>query len=445
MLCAGLLLLLGAGYAHGGPPLSQILSLGDPQRAALPQRTKDRAIQRYGLRAMALRQDFVARHVPTYKVEIPDEKQPHRIRDQKGSGRCWIYATDRVLRSKLAARGCAAPELSTTFINYHTLRQVSRGLLVELAHGKAVDLDRVVEEASEGGYQAWAIDIIRRKGIVPKQTRDTTADGANSGLAITQLQTLLASAVRDCKRVKDGPQATRRRRKIAVDYGKQVDQLLNTTIGSPPKQFTIDGKRYTPKTYCEKALGLGAKDLDYVTLTHDPNRAWYRGYTHAECTGMPATVAYNVPADVLERAMKKTIRKGEAVYFAVNYDEDENPHWVSGEHVPKSATGVLSVAAFDYAPYIPQGLINKRDRVSAGINGSNHAMAITGYDPGKRGGSVVKWKVENSHGKSSDDKGHLHMYDDFFRHYADEVVVPRSALPKGLLKRLTARPPLGTE
>ena len=32
------------------------------------------------------------------------------------------------------------------------------------------------------------------------------------------------------------------------------------------------------------------------------------------------------------------------------------------------------------------------------------------------------------------------MYDDFFRHYVEEVTVPRSAVPKALLKKIEAKP-----
>jgi bleomycin hydrolase len=302
-----------------------------------------------------------------------------------------------------------------------------------------VDIDTVLVDATEGGYQSWAIDLVKKRGIVPKTKMGTTSDGANSALALAQLHRLLATAVRDCDRVGEGRNAKAQRKSIARNYRKKVDQLLNTTIGRPPKRFSVGGKQYSPKTYV-KALGLKDKDLDYVTLTHDPSRGWYRGYEHAVCTGMKACVAYNVPMSVIQSAAKKTIKSGEAVYFSVNHDKDENPHWVSGKNIPKAARGVLSVSAFNYKPYIPAQKLSKRDLVSAGISTANHAMAITAYDPGDKRGSVRKWKVENSHGSKTGDRGYYHMYDDFFRRYAEEVVVPRSVLTKAVLKRIAAHP-----
>ena len=59
---------------------------------------------------------------------------------------------------------------------------------------------------------------------------------------------------------------------------------------------------------------------------------------------------------------------------------------------------------------------------------------------------MAKGKVENSHGKGAGDKGHFHMYADYFRHYGEDIVVPRSAVRGGAVfvadgeNRLRRRP-----
>jgi len=107
---AALLVLLAHNTAMARQPapvsgLKRVLTMGDAQKAGLPASVRQQAVARYGLRAVALSNDFVARHNPTYGCVIPGEDQPHRIRDQKSSGRCWIYATDRVLRSRPGPAG----------------------------------------------------------------------------------------------------------------------------------------------------------------------------------------------------------------------------------------------------------------------------------------------------------------------------------------------------
>ena len=142
---------------------------------------------------------------------------------------------------------------------------------------------------------------------------------------------------------------------------------------------------------------------------------------------------------VLQEAVKKTVRGGEAVYFSTNVSADNIHRVKKGDNIPREAQGILSLRAFDYKSYIPTAKLSKRDRVRSGISAANHAMTITGFDPGRKG-SVRKWKVDNSWGTAIGDNGHLHMYNDFFRHYMREVVVPRSSVPKAILAKIEAKP-----
>jgi bleomycin hydrolase len=220
-----------------------------------------------------------------------------------------------------------------------------------------------------------------------------------------------------------------------------VDDLLQTALGKPPKQFRYKGQRYTPRTFSKNFLGLRDRDLDYVTLTHYPNRAWNRGYCTTATPGMQPFTEYNVSKSVIQQAVKKTLSDGEAVLFGINAGDD-HPHRATGKHLPDKAKGILSKAAFKYKNLIPSPSLSKRDKLKAGLSGADHAMAITGYNPGMKRGSVQKWKVENSHGTDTGDKGYFHMYDDYFRRHVEDVVVPRSSVPKSVLKQLESRPVL---
>jgi bleomycin hydrolase len=100
----------------------------------------------------------------------------------------------------------------------------------------------------------------------------------------------------------------------------------------------------------------------------------------------------------------------------------------------------MSLAAYNYGVFVPSEKISKGDRLKARIDTANHAMAVTGYDPAAKGKGVLKWKIENSWGSKANDKGHLHMYDDFFRQYVEEVAIPRSLVPQDVLAKLESRP-----
>ena len=433
----------GDAGARKTVPLERVLTMSDRAKARLPIRTRTRAARKFGLKAVALRQGFLKRHNTQYKVQIPMERVPHKVRDQKSSGRCWAFATDHVLESKLFNSKGKSPEISKSFINYHALRDKSRTLLkaTALTEGK---LSKLPNMLGEGGTQARALNIVKRHGVVPERKMPSTVDGDNSGVFMSQLKTILAGAQRSFAGIKKGPRAKAQRRKLITRYMKEVDGLLASTVGKPPRRFRINGKTFTPRTYARE-LGLGPNKLgDYVVLTNDPTRTWNRRYKE-QSLGMASFESYNVSHKTMQNAMKKTLKGGEAIYFATNVSRD-NPHRAGTTKAePQKAQGILSVKAFNYKGWVPTKKISKRVRMKAGISPTNHAMAITGYDPGKKRGSVLKWKVDNSWGSKIGDKGHFHMYDDYFRNYATRILVPRSAVPTSLLKKIEGQAFVGAK
>ena len=433
------LLWSGAGEARRLSKVDRVLNMSDRAKARLPVNVKLKAVQKHGLKAVALRQGFLRRHNTHYRYQVPMERKPHVIRDQKSSGRCWAFATDRVMESKQVKAGKPGVELSKSFINYHSLRHTAINLLNKAAvsHGRQ---PRLAASLGEGANQTRAMKILEQYGAVPESKMPTTSDSQSSGVFLAQLQTMVARASGDFARVKKGPEAKAQLISRLQDYHKEVDALLKTTVGKPPRKFKVDGKFYTPKTYAKALLGGGAATADYVVLTHDPSKGWNRRYKMTDAAGL-IYEAYNVPMASLQKAVKRTIRGGEAVYFSANASAN-NPHRAgTSKAEPKAAAGILAVGAFDYKSFVPYKQLSKRQQVKSGVTPANHAMAITGYDPKPGGrGKVSKWKVDNSWGEKAGDKGHFHMYDDYFKHYVSKVQVPRSAVPAAMLAAIEGSP-----
>lgn len=419
--------------------VDQVPGMADRSKARLPVKVKQRAVQKYGLKAVALRQGFVRQHNTHYRYQVPLERGQHAIRNQQASGRCWAFATDRVMESKQARSGKKPVELSKSFINYHSLRYTAITILKKAAISGG-SVPRLAATLGEGANQTRGMKIVEQFGAVPESKMPTTKDGASSGVFLGQLQRLVGKASQDFARTRKGPEAKERTLTALKRYITEVDSMLNTTVGKPPRKFKVDGKWFTPKTYASKVLNGGASTADYVVLTHDPTRAWNRRYKVTDSAGLTFQ-AYNVPMGELQRAVKRSIRGGEAVYVSTNVSAN-NPHRVDpGKGVPDAARGILSVGAFNYKSFVPYAQLSKRQRIKAGVSLPNHAMAITGYDPAAKG-KVRKWKIDNSWGAKSGDGGHFHMYDDFFRQYVGKVQVPRAAVSPALLARVEGAPPV---
>jgi bleomycin hydrolase len=426
------------GQALAAPPTPR--SRAAAAAKAAETRQLRRQVQEQGLRTAAVNQDFVRRHRSNYAVELPESP----IRDQRQSGRCWAYAWTKTLQSMAQIKGNDPGKLSAAFINYYALRQLAHGA-IDVARRTATTPEHSIympagDMVSEGGYSHWANEIVKRHGIVPDGKMNSKFDSRESHILQNQLQRLVAEASVDLWKNRDA--SGHKRRTIASQYKKKVDRLLDTMIGAPPRRFKVDGKSYTPRTYLRDHLKLAAKDLEFVNLSHDPTRAWNRRYRENYGSGgIPENETYNVSMSTIQKAVKRTLNDGVAVNVAVNVDWD-NPHRVSRRDAPSNdANGILSLKAFNYDKLTPTGKLSKRERMEHWISQSNHMMAITGYQPKKRG-EQARWKIDNSHGSKSFRGGRFDMYDDFFKQYVEEVTVPRGVLPKNLLNKLEGKPAL---
>lgn len=413
-----------------------------PSSVAKAQRTRQirRDVQERGLRSAAVNQSFVRRHQSGYAVKVPQAP----IRDQEKSGRCWAFAWTRTLQSMAQSKGQDTGALSPSFINYYALRDLAHGAIDHARRGASKPEHHTYyldgDMLGEGGYSHWANTIVKRHGIVPEtKMRSNTYDSRESSVLQNQLHRLVTAATRDIWR---GEKTARERRAIATKYKKQVDQLLDTMIGAPPKRFTIDGKTYTPKSYLKDYMKLANEDLQFVNLTNDPSRAWNRRYRESFAgKGIPENETYNVSMSTMQHAVKQTLKSGVAVNVAVNVDWD-NPHRVAPQGSRSSdANGILSLKAFRYGKLVPTAKLSRRDRMGHYVSMSNHMMAITGYNPGGKG-KEARWLIDNSHGKDTFRGGRFDMYDDYFRNYVEEVTVPRGMLPKSVLKKIEGKPAL---
>ena len=101
--------------------------------------------------------------------------------------------------------------------------------------------------------------------------------------------------------------------------------------------------------------------------------------------------------------------------------------------------------------------LNKADRLRYGESAMTHAMAITGVDleeelsggietlsiDGETVGKAskpVKWRIENSWGEDTGDKGYLCMTDEWFDEFTYQVVIRKDELEDDILEILKQEP-----
>jgi len=126
----------------------------------------------------------------------------------------------------------------------------------------------------------------------------------------------------------------------------------------------------------------------------------------------------------LKATVVKLIKAGIPVFFGCDV----------GKH-SDSNLGIMDLKLFDYdtAFNIKLGM-TKKQRLQVNETAMTHAMVICGVHVDPETGKPVRYKVENSWGERSGEKGWFMMTDDWFSEYVFQIVVPKAFAPKELVK-----------
>ena len=136
----------------------------------------------------------------------------------------------------------------------------------------------------------------------------------------------------------------------------------------------------------------------------------------------------NVSIDELKKAAIKSIKNDEAVWFGCDV----------GKMFHRDL-GVMDNRLYDYESFFGiDSNMDKATRLEYGDSQMTHAMLFTGVDIKKN--KPEKWRVENSWGNKSGDKGYFLMSDEWFEQYNYEVVVDKKYLSKKILDMFNKKP-----
>ena len=295
---------------------------------------------------------------------------------------------------------------------------------------------------NDGGTFCGAADLAEKYGLVPVEVQPETYSAERT----SRMSQLLSSKLRE--------QGLELRKMVAAGKSKnaikqrktemlgEIYNMLSLVLGEPIKSFTYafknkDGKTvtpartYTPVEFYQETQG-GPINGTFIMAMNDPRREYYKTYEvewdrhtydgHNWCY-------INLPMEDIAQMAIASLQDSTKLYSSYDVGKQLNRN-----------TGYLSLDNYDYGTLFGTTFgMNKADRIATFDSGSTHAMTLTAVDLDANG-KPVKWKVENSWGADSGQKGYIIMTNDWFNEFAFRLVVDKKYVPERILKASQQKP-----
>ncbi len=402
------------------------------------------AILKNGIGAVALDHEAANRMTHTFSHEI--ETGP--ITNQKQSGRCWLFAGLNVLRVDIARKiDLKEFQLSQSYMMFWDKLEKANYFLESI-------LDTVQEPANgrlvswllsgplqDGGQWDMFVNLVNKYGVVPQSVMPESFHSSQSMM----MNRILTGKLReDASRLRQAHTSGRPLSALHADKDVMMAdfyQMLCHFLGEPPEHFDFeyrDEKKVyhaerdlTPKSFYSRFIDRNLED--YVSVINAPTED--KPFNH------PYTVQYlgNVVGgrDVLYLNVDiKTLRD-----LAVAQLKDNEPVWFGcdvGKMMDRER-GSLDPEQYNFAAALDVELdMSKTDRLDYGDSLMTHAMVFMGVN--LVDGEPNRWKVENSWGTETGNKGYYVMSQRWFDEYMYQVVVHKKYLSADLVQALSETP-----
>ncbi|MBO0828179.1 MAG: C1 family peptidase [Streptosporangiales bacterium] len=419
------------------------LELMDKSFAANPAyRTMQNAVAQTSIDDIALDRHVVTSTDPTVSHLLDDWKAT----SQKQSGRCWLFAGLNLLRAgAMDKMNVADFEFSQNHVMYWDKLERANYFLEAVIDTSDRDADdRTVafllqEVAGDGGQWNMFTALVRKHGLVPKSVMPETESSSATRRMNAILRNVLRQGARDVRALRgSGVDAQRDEKARVLDV---VHRVLRIHLGTPPTRFLWQWKdkdrefhragEMTPQEFAAEYVTIPYED--YVCLVNDPResspygRTFTVDYLGNVVGGEPVTYL-NVESDLMKKLAMDTVVGGEPVWFGCDVGQ-----------MMRRDLGIWDAKLFDYqSVYDTRFDLGKADRLVFHESLMTHAMLFTGVDVVD--GAPRKWRVENSWGDETADKGFYTMNDSWFDEYVFEIAARKSALPAELRAALDTEP-----
>ena len=400
------------------------------------------AVTNVQLPDLTLNRDLVQDIDDSFSIKLDDWKVTAQMR----SGRCWLFATLNLLRvgamKKMKLKNF---EFSQAHIHFWDKFERANHLLEAIIEtsDRPVD-DRTIhfllsDPIGDGGQWNMAMNLIRKHGLVPKSAYPESNSSSATRWMNAELKNILRSSACEIRAIVDGGGSVEEAREHKEKRIADIWNILCIHLGTPPKTFNWQWRdkddefhrngRMTPQQFAAEFVDIDWED--YVCIVNDPRNEYYQTYTIdflQNVAGGPPVVYLNVPNKEMKAITQKLLEDGMPVWMGCDVGKEMD-----------RKRGLWDADLFDVEGlYGVEYGMDKADRLRHNQTMMTHAMLFTGVDVVN--GRPRRWRVENSWGDKTGQKGYYTMNDSWYDQYMFEIAAPTSYLNEKMLAGLEAEP-----
>ena len=340
------------------------------------------------------------------------------VQNQGSSGTCWSYSGNSFLESEMLRMGKQPVQLSQIFVARNAYQD--RAEQYVKMHGNLA--------MGEGGLFHDVLNAYKKYGMVPQDVYS----GLNYGTSKNQFGEMSAAMEGFLKGIVSNPNG-----KLTSNWKTAYAGIMDAYLGAYPKEFTYNGKKYTPRTFADEVVGI--KPEDYIPISSFKNEELYKPFTLMIPDNWAFGQYYNVPMNDITGTIDYALKNGFTVAWAQDVSE-KSFSWKNGvAYVPTKDFGDMTAEekADMFNGPKPERVITEEMRQEAFDNyetTDDHGMHIVGL--AKDQNNKEYYIIKNSWGATNDYQGYMYVTKAYVQYKTLNILVHKNGVPKQLLKKI---------